>query len=122
MLPNRHSGAVTRTIKRSREFTHDEVKELIKKVRFAINDLQKKCYMHPDDICVSIPYYFQSVVGWWHDHTFFSTGTTMHITPGPGGRPSKIFGCNIIPAYENKITVFFDECHLAEIEPISIEL
>lgn len=109
-------------IKTYRRYSHFEIEALIKNIRNAINEIKRKRMVYNEDIYISIPYHIQEFIGWWHNELMANPSKAFIISPGPTGRPSRIFGCNIIPAYEEKVTVFFDECHLAEIEPISIEL
>lgn len=91
------------------EFKNVDLEKYICQIKYAIRDMERKC-VNRKDIYISIPYDLQTALGWFMAHY------------RPGDRPTTIFGCPIIPAYENKISIFFDEWQLANLEPIHIEI
>jgi hypothetical protein len=90
--------------------TQDNVTRITNEIRKAINKLTRERFVSTKDIYVSMPYGLQQAYGYF--------ALCRHT----GDRPKQIFGCQIVPAYENKVTVYFDEWQLAEIEPTHISI
>jgi hypothetical protein len=91
-------------------YTIEEVRLICNKMYVAVNKFNRQYHMALDDIYISIPYNLQQAIG------------QLNGARVIGQRPERMWGCPVIPAHEDRVTVFFDEWQTAEVEPIHITI
>lgn len=90
-------------------FTLNDVSVVAQKLSRAVHQFFRDHNIGYTDMAISMPRPFNAALGW------YMSGQTL--TP-----PSVFRGVNIIPAYENKITVFAPDFQHIDISPVSINL
>ena len=86
------------------EFTNEKIKEIIFKVRIAINEVHKQNF-NEDGIRIQIPTYFTELLINYNHHM-------LHGFQTPLEEDETFFGVKVVPGYENFIVVYHKDMPL----------
>jgi hypothetical protein len=89
-----------------------EMRSILSQIKQAIIDLGKQGVKN-SQIAIAMPNYMAEAFAIWDG---------VIVMPRLNNKIQSVYGCRVVPNYENNVVVFFEDCHLYQIKPILIPI